>query len=140
MPVAMMSRVPLELMSNGNLKNRIFWPLCTRNLVVPHCRYLSAKVIHSCGTTANASVISAKTPTAPAMHSAQVAGRLGLGRRIRAATMIRPMIKRLTPQISRPAGRIHGNQSGIRLGIGPVVLREAQGWWDERQSVSYHAI
>jgi hypothetical protein len=28
-------------------------------------------------------------------------------------------------QISRPAGCIHGNQSGITLGIGPVVLREA---------------
>ena len=75
------------------------------------------------------------------MHSAHVAGRSGLGRRIRATTMISPMIKRLTPQISRPAGRIHGNQSGIRLGIGPVVLREAQKWWwDETQSVSYHAI
>jgi hypothetical protein len=32
------------------------------------------------------------------------------------------MAIRTHDQISRPAGRIHGNQSGIRLGIGRLVL------------------
>src|SRR4051794_3965944 len=78
--------------------------------------------------TAYASVISAKTPTAPAMHSAHVAGRSGFGRRMRTKTITSPIKNNPTDQISRPAGCIHGNQSGITLGIGPVVLREASGW------------
>jgi hypothetical protein len=44
---------------------------------------------------------------------------------MRAKMMISPIRKKTIDQISRPAGRIQGNQSGIKLGIGPVVLREA---------------
>src|SRR5690242_1907752 len=73
------------------------------------------------------SVIIAKTPTAPAMHSDHVAGRFGFSRRYRIAKMIKPITNSAIDQINRPAGRIHGNQSGIRLGIGPVVLREHRG-------------
>jgi hypothetical protein len=56
------------------------------------------------------------------MHSAQVAGRFGFGRRISQNTTANPMAISTNDQINRPAGRIQGNQSGIRLGIGPVVL------------------
>src|SRR5437763_394205 len=141
MTTTMMSRMLCLSKLNGQFhgKNSIFWLLRKTKTVVSHCRYLSENVIHSCGITAYASVIMPNTPTAPAMHSAHVAGRPGFGRRMRTKKMISPIANRTTDQISRPAGRIHGNQSGIRLGIGPVVLREAQGW-GERQSVSYHAI
>src|SRR6267142_2177560 len=37
--------------------------------------------------------------------------------------MASPITRRAAPQINRPAGRIQGNQSGIRLGIGARVLR-----------------
>ena len=47
-----MSLIAFMLMSNGNLRKRTSWPLRTTNLVVSHCRYLSEKVIHSCGITA----------------------------------------------------------------------------------------
>src|SRR5262249_39240503 len=127
MTTTMMSRMLCLSKLNGQFhgKNSIFWLFRKTKTVVSHCRYLSENVIHSCGMTAYASVIIAKTPTAPAMHSDHVAGRSGFGRRMRMKMMAIPIRNRTIDQISRPAGRIQGNQSGIKLGIGPVVLREA---------------
>src|SRR5713101_4226916 len=138
MPTTMMSRTACLFMLNGQLngKKKNFWWLRNTNLVVSHWRYLSENEIHSCGMMAYDNVMSANTPTAPAMHSAQVAGRSGLGRRISTATMTRPSTRMPTAQRRRPAGRIHGNQSGIRLGIGPVVLREARGGVSRETAVS----
>src|SRR5438445_7479713 len=52
----------------------------------------------------------------------------------------RPTMKMATAQMRRPAGRIHGSQSGIKLGIGPWVLpmRSAVAT-TLRRAVSYHA-
>src|SRR5712692_6342354 len=129
MTVTMMSRTTCLSKLNGQFhgKNNIFWLLRNTNFVVSHCRYLSENVIHSCGMTAYASVINPNTPTAPAMHSAHVAGRSGFGRLKKYPKIARPTIRIATAQIRRPAGRIHGNQSGIRLGIGPAVLRVGSG-------------
>src|SRR6478672_10941372 len=137
----MMSRMLCLSKLNGQFhgKNSIFWLFRKTKTVVSHCRYLSENVIHSWGITAYARVIIANTPTAPTMHSDHVAARSGFGRFISAKVIASRISRRTLAKISRPAGRIHGNQSGIRLGIGPVVLREAQGWF-ETLSVSYHAI
>ena len=54
--------------------------------------------------------------------------------------MTSPITKQTIDQISRPAGRIQGNQSGIKLGIGPVVLRRLTTCGESARAVSYHAI
>ena len=46
---------------------------------------------------------------------------------MRTATTINPITNSPTDQISRPAGCIHGNQSGITLGMWPLVLRKRAG-------------
>src|SRR5215510_2750229 len=109
-------------MSNGKLKRAKSWPLRTTNLVVFHCRYLSENVIHSLGMTPYARVIIANTPTAPARHCAQVAGRSDFGFRRSTKVITSPTSRNSDAQMSRPAGR-RKCQSGIRLGIGPVVLQ-----------------
>ena len=82
MPTTMMSRTACLFMLNGQStmpRPNMSW--CVRNTkcVVSHWRYLSEKLMHSLGMIAYASVIIANTPTAPAMHSAHVAGRSGFG-------------------------------------------------------------
>ena len=49
-------------------------------------------------------------------------GRLSTGGFISANTKTMPTVKMMTDQMSRPAGWIHGSQSGSRLGIGPDLL------------------
>src|SRR5262245_52322775 len=49
-------------------------------------------------------------------------GRFSTGGFINANTKMMPTVKMMTDQMSRPAGWIHGSQSGSRLGIGPDLL------------------
>jgi hypothetical protein len=72
------------------------------------------------------------------MHSAHVAGRAGFGRLYRTKKITKPMAMMTQAKINRPAGRIHGNQSGTRLGIWRLVLRFRGA--AEVSTASYHAI
>ena len=96
--------------------------------------------MNSCGMTAYASGISANTPTAPAMHSAQVAGRSGFGRCSRQKAIPKPMVM-MTHDQDQAAGGPHPWQPVrvSRLGIVRLVLR-FRGAGGRSSTASYHAI
>ena len=132
MPVATMSRTACWLMSNGNSKKQDLLAAADDELGGVPLEVLVGERDPLVRDRPRTRASSSRTRR-PRRHA--------LGPRRRAVRLRAPAAGRRrsrgrsagarSDQIRRPAGRIQGNQSGIRLGIGPVVLRAKQQGWTE---------